>query len=62
MTPLRTLDVVELPDGRLATILELMDTTEGKLALVEVADERGATLEVVNVPLSELLLYAKAPF
>jgi hypothetical protein len=57
---LRTLDVVELPDGRLATILEISE--DRKSALVELADENGKTLDTTFAQMDELVLYAKAPF
>ncbi len=63
MTALRPLDVVELltecgrwPVGTTGTVLEI--SPEG--ALVEIADERGHTLDLLTLPTSALAVPAPA--
>lgn len=58
------LDVVELrkshgrvPAGVVGTVVELSSTA----ALVEIADESGATVEILTVPLEELRVRSSAP-
>lgn len=45
--PAKELDVVQLKDGRTATVLEVFDS--GAAFLVEVADENGKALDMPTV-------------
>lgn len=46
------LDVVELKDGRTATVLEVFGS--GKAFLVEVADSKGKTLDMPTVEINDI--------
>ena len=46
------LDVVKLKDGRMGTVLEVLET--GELFLIEIADERGKTQDMPTVKADEI--------
>src|SRR6266511_5263688 len=63
--PVKVLDVVELtaasgrwPRGTEGTVLELFGT---EAALVEISDERGHTLEELELPISALRTVSRPP-
>ena len=49
---IKELDVVELKDGRTATVLEVFDS--GKAFLVEVTDSKGKTLDMPTVEINDI--------
>ena len=53
MIIVKELDVVELKDGREATVLEVCD--EGKAFLVEIVDDDGKTLEMPIIKAEDIV-------